>query len=104
MAKHKAKITRPTWCLGEMAYQERERLRRRLLRQIKQQAVNFQTNNVVCSGCDLAVWQAELPDDMLWRGCHCITLCLSDAMKEQPFDLAHWSLLTTAGDLFLATL
>jgi hypothetical protein len=102
MAKKKAKVTPPPWCLGEADYHRRERLRRHLVRELKRQAIRFTTTGLICLGCDQAIWEALLPGDVLWRGCHCLSLCLSEAMKAQPFDAQRWEALTTSGGLLLA--
>jgi hypothetical protein len=57
----------------------------------------------VCPGCDHAIWEAWLPENALYRGCHCVTFCYSEKLKAQPFNVDHWSELIAQSDAVMAS-
>jgi hypothetical protein len=93
----KRKIRRPSWNL-ESDYFAREQRRVALVRDIQRQSLRFSEIGLECPNCDFPIWEAWLPDNALWRGCHCGSVCYP---RQEPFDLEAWVQLTNHGDRVL---
>jgi hypothetical protein len=96
----KRKSKRPAWNF-EPDYYEREAQRLAFVNHIQRRALRFSEIGVECPNCDFPIWQADLPDNTLWRGCHCGSVSYP---AQEPFNLKSWVELTDHGDRVVAAI
>jgi hypothetical protein len=80
---------RPSWN-KEPDYWLREKVRLDLIESIRRDADCFGQLDSVCPGCDTWIWEAR-KGDMIYRGCHCLTLQLPPQHRLYVFDLDLWA-------------
>lgn len=95
------KIKRPSWNL-EPDYHRREAARLALVANIRKRSTLFIETALICEGCDRHIWEARLPGDVRWAGCHCLTFQFPPGLKEHPLSLEFWNQIVSQGNAVLA--
>src|SRR5262245_32411841 len=79
---------RPSWN-KEPDYWLREKERLKLIESIESDADRFCELEAICPGCDTPIWEAQKAD-IIYRGCHCISLVLPPGHRLYVFELSIW--------------